>query len=261
MPLTDLDRAKGYLVNDTLVVKAEVRVLSTTPPVVTQAAGPTDKFDSYFTGLEEFINTAKTNGVRVGSSSQYDDGVSTSETPSLEEVEKAKQSLRECLSDLFKLNMKERLVEALCTLNLATNGLSLEQQKAIQTFWANFDDFTSDFLIFEQDNAEFELQKLRKDQMFSVMKKSHDAHILNKQLLDDLTKEEEELKRKLEEVKSRKEKLISDWEGLMVESETAKSGYNAQEEKVAEAEEKKRIAEERMSRSTTAWSSLKTLFT
>ena len=124
----------------------------------------------------------------------------------------------------------------------------------------NFDEFTSDFLTFEQDNAEFELRKLLKDQMFATMKKDHETHISYKQLLGDLTKEEEEFNKKLEEVKSWREKLISDWVILMVESEEAKSGYKDQEKKVEEAEEKKRIAEERMSRSTIAWSNLKTQF-
>ncbi|XP_056171551.1 uncharacterized protein LOC115678555 isoform X2 [Syzygium oleosum] len=261
IPLTELcNRTAGYLANDTLVIKAEVCVLRVTPPVNIQPARPTDNFDSYFTGLEEFIDAAETDGVRVGSSLCHQDGSLTAEIPSLEEVEKAKQSLKECLSDLFKLNMKERLSEALSTLSLARTGLSPEQRIAIETFQANFSDFTSDFLTFEQDNAEFELHKLQKDQRFSAMKKSHETHILYKQLMYDLDTEEEDLKRKMEEVKSRRNKLLSDWEILLVESEEARSGYKDEQKKVAEAEEKKRIAEERMSRSATAWSNLKAQF-
>ncbi|XP_030531811.1 MATH domain and coiled-coil domain-containing protein At3g58270-like [Rhodamnia argentea] len=250
----------GYLANDTLVVKAEVCVLRVTPPVNIQPARPTDMFDSYFTGLEEFVNAADTNGVSVGSTSCHQDGALTAELPSLEEVEKAKQSLKECLSDLFKLNMKERLFEALSTLSSARIRLSSEQQIAIETFRANFNDFTSDFLTFEQDNAEFELHKLQRDERFSAMKKCQETHILYKQLMEDLVKKEEEHKRKTEEVKFRREKLLSDWEILLVESEEAKSGFKDEQKKVAEAEEKKRIAEERMSRSTNAWSNLKAQF-
>ncbi|KAF8022942.1 hypothetical protein BT93_F0455 [Corymbia citriodora subsp. variegata] len=268
------DRAMGYLANDTLVIKAKVCLLAVNPPVNIQPTRPTD-FDSYFTGLKEIINADETDGASIGSSSHHQDGALTAEVPSLEEVEKAKQSLKECLSDHFKLNVKERLSEALSTLSLARTGVSLEQQTAIETFRANFNDFTSDFLTFEQENAEFELQKLQKDQLFcrfnlittlmisifSALTKCHETHILlYKQLVDDLTKEDEELKRKMEEVKSKMDKLLSDWKILWVEFEEAKSGYKDKQNKVAEAEEKKRIAEEGMSRSTTAWSNLKAQF-
>ncbi|XP_030513940.1 uncharacterized protein LOC115727794 [Rhodamnia argentea] len=240
---------------------------STLPPVLTL----TDTFDSYFKSLEKLINDAEDCPAKVTQSpSHRRSDLLTSEAPSLEEVENAKRSLKECLSDIFKLNLKDRLDEAVSTLSLAQGGLSADQQKSIKAFQANFDEFTSDFLIFEQDNAEFELQKLIKDRMFSTMKKNHDTHVSFKQLMSDLAKEEEELeakkegekefKAKLEGVKSRKEKLISEWEILMVESEEAKSRYKAQKKNVEEAEEKKRIAEERLSRSTTAWSNLKALF-
>ncbi|KAL3715906.1 hypothetical protein ACJRO7_007634 [Eucalyptus globulus] len=232
-------RTRGYIINDSLMIKAKVCVLKVTPPVNLQPAKPTDKFDSYFTGLEELVNTAETNAVNVGSTSSHHDGALKAEIPSLEEVEKAKQSLKNCLSDLFKSNMKERLSEALSTLSSARIGLSSEQQIAIETF--------------RQDNAELELHKLLKDQRFSAMKKCHETHILNKQLMDDLIKEEEE-------VKSKRDKLLSDWEVLLVQSEEAESGYKDKQKKVAEAEEKKRISEERLSRSTTAWSNLKAQF-
>ncbi|KAL3715923.1 hypothetical protein ACJRO7_007647 [Eucalyptus globulus] len=261
IPLTELhDRTGGYLANDTLLIKAEVYVLTVIPPVNIQPTRPTDKFDSYFTSLEELVNAAETNAVGVGSSSCHQDGASTAEIPTLEEVEKAKQSLKECLSDLFKLNMKERLSEALSTLSSARTGLSPEQQIAIERFRANFSDLTSDFLTFEQDNAEYELHKLQKDRRLFAMKKSHETHILYKQLMDDLAKEEEELKRKMEGVNSRRNKLLSDWEILVVDCEEAKLGYKDELKKLAEVEEKKRIAEERMSRSTTAWSNLKAQF-
>ncbi|KAF8006898.1 hypothetical protein BT93_K1021 [Corymbia citriodora subsp. variegata] len=254
MPLTLLHNpSQGYIANDTLEIKAEVCVLTVTPPGNIQPARATDSFDSYFTGLEELINATETNDAGVGSSSCSQNCASRAEIPSLEEVEKAMQSLKECLSHLFKLNMKETLSEALSTLSSARTGLTLEQKIAVETFQANFNDFTSDFLKFEQDNAEFELHKVQKDQRFSAMKKCHETHILYKQLMDDLIKEEEELK-------SRRDKLLSDWEILLVESEEAKSGYKEEQKKVAEAEEKKRIAEERMSRSTTAWSNLKAQF-
>ncbi|XP_048137625.1 MATH domain and coiled-coil domain-containing protein At3g58340-like [Rhodamnia argentea] len=261
IPLTELHNSTGgYLANDTLVIKAEVCVQAVTPLVNIHPAGPTDKFDSYFTSLKGLINAAETDGVSEGSSSCHQDGALTVEIPSLEEIEEAKHSLKECLSDLFKLNMKERLFEALSTLSTARTRLSLEQEIAVETFQANFNDFTSDFLTFEQDNAEFELHKLQRDEKFSTMKKSQETHIFYKQLMDDLADDEEELKRKMDEVKSRREKLLSDWEILLVESEEAKLGYKDEQKKVVEAEEKKRIAEERMSRSTSAWSNLKAQF-
>ncbi|XP_048138561.1 MATH domain and coiled-coil domain-containing protein At3g58360-like [Rhodamnia argentea] len=271
IPLSEVydDIRNGYLVNDTVTVVAEILASQplagnthlAEPRANVPQATPTDTFDMYFTNLEKIINVAQSSPTRGGwNASNQKSALSTSEAPTLEEVENAKQSLKECLSDIFKLNVKDRLAEAMLTLSIAKSGLSLDQQKSVKAFWANFDEFTSDFLTFEQDNAEFELQKLMKDQMLATMKKNHETHISYKQLHDDLTKEEEKLSKKLEEVKSRREKLISDWEILMVESEEAKSGHEDQAKKVAEAEEKKRIAEERMSRSTTAWSNLKIQF-
>ncbi|OWM79006.1 hypothetical protein CDL15_Pgr003177 [Punica granatum] len=276
-PLTDLkNHRNGFLVNDTVIVEVEVDVRSVHPLVVVPEADriPADvdppvvtemnRFESFFSKLEEFIITTENSAAREGSGSnstkndQMVDLISGS--PSLEEVENAKQSLKECLSDLFKLNMKDRLSAALLTLSRAEVGLSSDQQKSIKAFWDSFDDFISDFLTFEQDNAEFELQKLARDQVFSSMKKKHEIHLSNRQLLESLSAEEEELKKRMEEVKLRKENLVSDWEILMTESEEAKSNYVAQEKKLEVVEEKKRIAEERMSRSTTAWSSLKAQF-
>lgn len=145
-----------------------------------------------------------------------------------------------CLSDIFKLNMKDRLSTALSTLTRAEVRMSPDQQKSIKAFWDNFDDFISNFFIFDKDNADFELQKLSRGQMFSgsAMKEKNEAHHSNKQLLERLTAEEEELRKRMAEVGARKEKLISDWESLMTESREAKSEYTAQEKKLAEAEEK-----------------------
>ncbi|KAF8006900.1 hypothetical protein BT93_K1022 [Corymbia citriodora subsp. variegata] len=253
IPLTELhDRIGGYLLNDTLVIKAQVCVLTVTP-VNIQPARQTDKFDSYFAGLEEFVNAAETNVVREGSIPCHHDGALTAEIPGLE-VEK------ECLSGLVKLNMKERLSEALSTLSSAGTGLSSEQQIAIVRFEANFNKNTSDLLAFELDNAVLELHKLQRDQRFSAMKKSHETQISYKQLMDYLALEEEQLKIRMEEVKFMRDKLLLDWEILLVKAEEARSGYKDEQKKVAEAEEKKRIAEERLSRSTTALSNLKARF-
>lgn len=222
-----------------------------------------DRFDSFFSELEELIVIAETSTSKEAPRSSKSNNQSLdliSGSPSLEEVEEAKQSLKECLSDLFKLNMKDRLASALQTLSSAETGLSSDQKKSIKAFWENFDEFISDFLSFEQDNSEYELQKLARDKMFSAIKKNRDTHLSNRQLLESLNKEEEDIKKRLEEVKLSKEKLMSEWENLMTRSEEMKSLYVAQEEKLAAAEEKKRIAEERMSRSTVAWSSLKVQF-
>ncbi|XP_031383531.1 MATH domain and coiled-coil domain-containing protein At3g58410-like [Punica granatum] len=276
-PLAELHtHMNGFLLNDTLIVEAEVDVLDGHPPVIVPEADhslpdteplvvtETNRFESFFSELKEFIITTENSAAREGSgsnSTENDQMVHLiSGSLSLEEVEKAKQSLKECLSDLFKLNMKDRLSAALLTLSHAEVGLSSDQQKSIKAFRENFEDFISDFLTFEQDNAEFELQKLARDQVFSSVKKNHEIHLSNRQLLESLDAEEEELKKRMGEVKMRKEKLISDWEILMTESGEAKSNYTAQEKKLAVVEEKKRIAEERMSRSTMAWSSLKAQF-
>ena len=53
---------------------------------------------------------------------------------------------------------------------------------------------------------------------------------------------------------------MEDWDSLLAESEQPEPDYKAQEKKVADAEEKKRIAEETMLRSTTAWANLKKQF-
>ncbi|XP_048138560.1 uncharacterized protein LOC125315975 [Rhodamnia argentea] len=261
IPLTELhDHTKGYLVNDRLVINVEVCVLRFNPAVNTRSAGLINNFGAYFVSLNERIEEAETNGVRVGSSSRSRDVAVTSETLSLEEVEEAKQSLKGCLWDLFKLNMKERLSMALSTLRSARAGLSAKHCEAIQKFLANYDEFTSDYLIFEQDNAEFELHKIQMDRMFLEMKEVREIHTFYKQLMEDITKEERELNGKMQKVQCRKDKLLSDWEILLVKLEEANSGYTEEKKKAAEAEEKKRIAEERMSRSATAWSDLKVLF-
>ncbi|XP_031383026.1 MATH domain and coiled-coil domain-containing protein At3g44800-like [Punica granatum] len=295
-PLTELrDRTKGFLINDAVIVKAEVEVQAVVPPIPVPpvavpptAVPPTDfpeagssppnvvppavtarlitdanRFDSFFSELEELIVSAETSANKEGpgssrSNDQMFDLISGS--PNLEEVEEAKQSLKECLSDLFKLNMKDKLAAALQTLTRAEVGLTSDQQKVVKGFWDNFNEFISDFLSFEQENSEFELQKLARDQMFSAIKRNREIHLSNKQLLESLNKEEDGLKRRMEELKSMRQKLMSDWERLMTMSEETKSKYTAQEKKLAEAEEKKRIAEETMSRSAAAWSSLKAQF-
>ncbi|KAK4783787.1 hypothetical protein SAY86_018155 [Trapa natans] len=220
------------------------------------------RFDSFFSELEELIVIAETSTSKGLCSGKGDNQTFDliPRSPSLEEVEEAKLTLKECLSDLFKLNMKDRLASALQTLSRAETGLSPDQQKSVRVFRENFDEFISDFLSFEQDNSEYELQKLARDQILSSIKKSHDTHLSNKRLLESLDKEEEDMRERLEEVKLRKEKLMSDWERLMSGSEGMKSQYEAQEKRLAVAEEKKRIAEERMSLSTVPWSSLKAQF-
>ncbi|PKI42934.1 hypothetical protein CRG98_036732 [Punica granatum] len=216
---------------------------------VNEMAGfsPDEEVDLY-----EFIGAAETSGSREGPSSGTQTSHMLPRAPSSEEVENAKQSLKECLSDLFKLNMKDRLASALSTLSIAETGLSDEQRSSVLEFRVNFDDFISDYLTFEQDNSEYELQKLQNDLLSSAMKKNRETHLSYKELSEKLAREEEELKKKLEETKSRNAKLISDWEALMAESEETKSKYVSQKPKLAEAEERKRIAEERMSRSTAA---------
>ncbi|OWM78996.1 hypothetical protein CDL15_Pgr003167 [Punica granatum] len=220
----------------------------------------TVRFVSYFNSLDEFIGAAEISGSGEGPSSGTQTSHILPRAPSSEEVENAKQSLKECLSDLFKLNMKDRLASALSTLSIAETGLSDEQRSSVLEFRVNFDNFITDYLTFEQDNSEYELLKLQSDLLSSAMKKNRETHLSYKELSEKLAREKEELKKKLEETKSRNAKLISDWEALMAESKETKSKYISQKPKLAEAEERKRIAEERMSRSTAAWSSLKARF-
>lgn len=298
MPLSHLHHfRRNLLINDTMIVKVEVDVLSVVPPIVFTEPAPhsrsdiarpdfdvqriketsyppnalpaidahmdmdLNRFDSIISKLEAFIIASKK---KEGSSSGNDSNRRLADlisgSPSLEEVEEAKESLEECLSDIFRLDMKDRLAAALLTSLRARVGLSVDQQKAITAFWNNFDDFISGFLMFDQTNYEYELQKLTHDQMFCAMKKSHETHLLNMQLLEALTEEGQELKKRMDEINSRMEKLISEMESLMAESKNMKSKYTAQEKKLAEAEEKKRVADERMSLSIAAWSSLKAQF-
>lgn len=121
----------------------------------------------------------------------------------------------------------------------------------------NFYYFFSDFLICEEDEFSFELHKLGIEQTFRAMKKYHESHVSYKKILDNLSKNEEDLEQKLQEVKSKKRKLMSEWKVLMAESEGAKLRYNAQEKKLAEAEERRRRVDERKARITAAWSDLR----
>ncbi|OWM86836.1 hypothetical protein CDL15_Pgr015872 [Punica granatum] len=92
------------------------------------------------------------------------------------------------------------------------------------------------------------------------MKKNHETLLSHKRSFDSLPKEKEEANKRVKELSSRETKLIYEWETLMNESEEVKSRYPIQEKKLAEAEEKKKIAEKRMSRSISAWSRLKEQF-
>ncbi|OWM86832.1 hypothetical protein CDL15_Pgr015868 [Punica granatum] len=213
-------------------------------------------------GLSEYVNAAGTLHLGEGSEpdTQRSELASDTRSPSVNDIEKAKHSLKECLSDLFKLNMTDRLASALSILSHAQAGLSPDQQRSIETFKANFGEFVCEFLSFDQENSDFELQKILTDQIRSSMKKNHETYLAYKRSFDSLAKEEEEHSKRLKEVSSKKMKLMSDWETLMNESEVMKSKYAVQKKKLAEAEEKRKIAEKRTFRSISAWSSLKEQF-
>ncbi|OWM86831.1 hypothetical protein CDL15_Pgr015867 [Punica granatum] len=215
---------------------------------------------TYFSSFSDHFTTAGTPYLEEGSSSDRQTIDLASDAPSLDDIEKAKHSVKECLSDLFKLNMRDRLSSALSILSHARAGLSTDQKRSIETFKANFDDFVCDFLNFEQDNSDFELQKITRDHMYSAMKRNHETHLSHQHLFNSITKEKEELNKRLKELSFRETMLVYDWETLMNESEEVKSRYAIQGKKLAQAEEKKKIAEERMSRSTSAWSCLKEQF-
>ncbi|OWM86830.1 hypothetical protein CDL15_Pgr015866 [Punica granatum] len=75
------------------------------PPVelVTQIS----RLDSYFSGLSEYINGTRTPHLGEGSEpdTQRSELASDTPSPSADDIEKAKHSLKECPSDLFKLNL------------------------------------------------------------------------------------------------------------------------------------------------------------
>ncbi|KAK4798330.1 hypothetical protein SAY86_030656 [Trapa natans] len=259
VPLIELhDHGRGYLVNDTIVVEVKITLFEVVPSV--EVSTQMSMLESYFSTFSENFVATGSLPLLNGSASDKQMTELASENPSSDDIEKAKHSLMECLSDLFKLNMRDRLCSAISILSHAQVGLSPGQQTAIEAFKANFDDFLCDFLTFEQDNSDFELQKVVKDQIYSTMKKNHETHLSYKKSLEDMAKERGDLNRKLKELNCREAQLISNWETLMNESKDMKLRYTNQEKKLAEADEKKKIAEERMSRSTRAWSDLKKEF-
>ncbi|OWM86833.1 protein RESTRICTED TEV MOVEMENT 3-like isoform X1 [Punica granatum] len=259
MRLTKLhDNTKGYVVHDAVVVEVEITLHEVVPLV--ELATQVNTLGTYFSRFSDYFTTTGTPHLEEGSASNRQTIDLASDAPSSDDIEKAKRSLKECLSDLFKLNMKDRLSSALSILSHARAGLSTDQKRSIKKFKANFDDFVCDFLNFEQDNSDFELQKITRDHIYSAMKRNHETHLSHQQLFDSITMEKEELNKRLKELSFRETKLVDDWETLMNESEEVKSRYAIQERMLAQAEEKKKIAEERMSRSTSAWSSLKEQF-
>ncbi|KAK4749900.1 hypothetical protein SAY87_027349 [Trapa incisa] len=135
MPLSHLRHSRrNLLVNDTVIIKVKVDVLSEPAPhsdphigreivdvqIVKETSDPPNAppvFDSYrdvdlnginstISKLEEFIITSSEN---EGSNSRNHNngrmGDFMSDSPSLKETEEAKQYLKECLSGIFKLDM------------------------------------------------------------------------------------------------------------------------------------------------------------
>ncbi|PKI37142.1 hypothetical protein CRG98_042477 [Punica granatum] len=201
MPLAVLhDHTKGYVVNDTVVLEVEITLHEVAPPI--ELTTQMSRLDSYFSCLSVYFGAAGNSDLRAGSASRTWTIDLASDSPSADDIEKAKHSLKECLSDLFRLNMTDRLSSALSILSHARAGLSPDQQRSIETFKANFDDFVCDLLTFEQDNSDFELQKITWNHLYSAMKKNHETHLSYKQSFDGLTEEEEELKKRLKEVPS-----------------------------------------------------------
>ncbi|OWM86829.1 hypothetical protein CDL15_Pgr015865 [Punica granatum] len=246
MRLTKLhDNTKGYVVHDAVVVAVEITLHEVVPSV--ELATQVSTLGTYFSSFSDYFTTTGTPHLEEGSSSDRQTIDLASDAPSSDDIEKAKHSLMECSS-------------ALSILSHAQAGLSTDQQRSIETFKANFDDFVCNFLNFEQKNSDFELQKITRDHIYSAMKRNHETHLSHQQLFDSITKEKEGLHKRLKELSFRETKLVYDWENLMNESEEVKSRYAIQERKLAQAEEKKKIAEERMSRSTSAWSSLQEQF-
>ncbi|PKI37138.1 hypothetical protein CRG98_042473 [Punica granatum] len=217
------DRTKGYVVDDTVVVEVDITLLEVVPAVV--LATQIGCLDSYFSNLSKYFNAAGTS--RLGERLASD--MRTLDLASGDDVEMAKHSLEECLSDLFNLNMTNKLSSALSILSHARAGLSPDQKRAIKKFKINFADFVSDYLTFEQDNSDFELQKITWDHLYSTMKNDHETHLSQRPSLDSLANEKEELKKRLKEVSAREMKLISECETLMNKSEEVKSRFAIQD--------------------------------
>ncbi|OWM78992.1 uncharacterized protein LOC116195215 [Punica granatum] len=186
-----------------------------------------------------------------------------SETPSSEDVEMAKQSLRECLLSFFHLGMKDKLSLALSTLSSFANqtGLSPDQQRKVQALWTHFDDFVSAFETFEEENPNFLMEKLEMDKTVATTEQNLETQDSYKKSMKDLDEEEEGLTRQLEGVKTKKMKLTSDWDALRTEMKEAESKCEIQECKLRSAAAAKMRAEERRNSSVVAWLELKALFT
>ncbi|KAK4755841.1 hypothetical protein SAY87_009598 [Trapa incisa] len=246
VPLIELrDHGKSYMMSDTITVEVKITLFEVVPPV--ELATQTSVLESYFSTFSENF-TAATGTLPLLHESASDEKVSglAFEARNSDCIEKAEDSLKECLCDQFNLSMRDELSSAISILSRAPAGLS--------------PDFFCDFLTFEKYKSDLKFQTLIKDQMYCSMKRNHEAHLSYKQWLHDIAKEKEDLTRKLKELKSREAQLISNWESLMNRSKDMKLRCMAQEKKLAEAQKKKKIAEERMSRGTFAWSNLKEEF-
>ncbi|PKI37143.1 hypothetical protein CRG98_042478 [Punica granatum] len=191
------DHTKGFVVNDTVVLEVKITLHEVAPPV--ELTTQMSRLDSYFSCLSVYFGATGKSDLRAGSASCTRTIDLASDSPSADDIEKAKHSLKECLSDLFRLNMTDRLSSALSILSHARAGLSPDQQRSIETFKANFDEFVCDLLTFEQDNSDFELQKITCNHLYSALKKNHETQLSYKQSFDGLTEEEEELKKRLKE--------------------------------------------------------------
>ncbi|OWM86828.1 hypothetical protein CDL15_Pgr015864 [Punica granatum] len=101
------DHTKGYVVNETMVVEVEITLHEVFPPV--KLVIQISRLDSYFSGLSEYFNATRTPHLGEGSKpdTQHSELASDTPSPSADDIEKAKHTLKECPSDLFKLNMTE----------------------------------------------------------------------------------------------------------------------------------------------------------
>ncbi|PKI37149.1 hypothetical protein CRG98_042484 [Punica granatum] len=127
MRLTKLhDNTKGYVVHDAVVVAVEITLHEVVPSV--ELATQVSTLGTYFSSFSDYFTTTGTPHLEEGSSSDRQTIDLASDAPSSDDIEKAKHSLMECSS-------------ALSILSHAQAGLSTDQQRSIETFKANFDDF------------------------------------------------------------------------------------------------------------------------
>ncbi|PKI37140.1 hypothetical protein CRG98_042475 [Punica granatum] len=99
---------KVFFFNDAKLLVEKITLHKLVPPV--ELATQISRLGSYLSGLSEDFTSTGTPPLGDGSSLDRQAVDWASETPSADGIEKAKRSLKGWLSDLFILDMRERLL-------------------------------------------------------------------------------------------------------------------------------------------------------